>query len=88
MLFPKDAAPSVPLGVSPLRPPLDGGGIFRGCHSGLLFKLPGKIVDGGIAQTVGDLSKIQLVAANQLFCRVDFHPDKKFHDPAAMLLLK
>ena len=45
-------------------------------------------MDGGIAQPVGDLGKIQLVAANQFLGCVDFHQGEKFHHPAAVQFLK
>ena len=51
---------------------------------GDFFKLSGKVMNRSIAQSVGDLSKIQLIAADQFLGGVDFHQSEKFHNPAAM----
>ena len=70
------------------RQETDGRGILGRSHVSHFLKLSGEIVDRGIAQAVGNLSKIQLIAADQLFGGVDLHQGKKFHDAAAVKLLK
>lgn len=37
--------------MAPVCHGLDGGGVFGRRHSGYLFKLPGKIVDGGVTES-------------------------------------
>lgn len=45
-------------------------------------------MDGAVAQAVGNFSKVQLVAANQVLGGIDLHVRKKIDDPAAVGLME
>ena len=62
----------------------DGFGIFRWSHAGLPLKLPRKIMDRVIPQPVGNLGKIHLIVADQLFGRFNFHLDEVVNDAATV----
>lgn len=52
------------------------GGVSSGRHFCFFLKLPGKIVDGGIAQRHGDLREGHISFGDQAFCGIDFHMGK------------
>ena len=62
---------------------LDGGGVFGRRHSGDLFELSGKVVDGGVAQLFGDLGEIVVVVPDHLFGGVDLQCGEILDDALA-----
>lgn len=50
-----------------------------------MLKLPGKIVNRGIAQVIGDLGKIKLPVPYELLCCIYFHSVKIFDDAGISL---
>ena len=64
----------------------DRGRIFRRSHLNKFFKLSGKIVDGIVAQIIGNLGKIHLPFPDQAFGGIDFHQGKIIDDPIACII--
>lgn len=60
--------------------------IFRRAHSGQLFKMPGKVMHGGIAERIRDLGEIEVLGADQLLGCAKLHICKKFHHAAVVPL--
>lgn len=48
--------------------------------------MPGKIVHGGIAESIRNLGEIEILGTDQLFGGVYLHICKKFHDAAVVPL--
>lgn len=64
----------------------DRGSVFRGSHAGDFLKLPGKIVDGSVAQKIGNLGKIMVIFPDKLLSQVDFQPGKIINNTALVIV--
>lgn len=50
-----------------------------------MLELPGKIMDRGISQLIGDLGKVKLPVPDKLLGCIDFHTVKIFNDTCVSL---
>lgn len=64
----------------------DGSRIFRRSHPNKFFELPGKIMNGIIAQMICNLGKIHFAIPDQPFGSIDFHQGKIVDDPIARIV--
>lgn len=65
-----------------------GGSVFRRCHPGEFFELQGKILVGGIAQHIGNLSLVISPLADHFLGGFDFQAAEVVDNAAACFFMK